>query len=146
MDASKITSMPELEQQRQMLEEKQKVVRAEFVQVELELAITFCRIALSSRDGQKIERNEAHAQEAHESALRFLSTAQVAEPLKKEIEGKLELLKKLLSELREYSQSGQLPRAHPAITSESKNFLPASIARTARSKSRAAFVLVTNPS
>ncbi|HEU5410116.1 MAG TPA: hypothetical protein VFU57_03780 [Candidatus Acidoferrales bacterium] len=99
-----VKNMAELEQLRQVLEEKQKLVRAEFVQVELDLAITFCQIALSSGDEQKIERNEAHAAEAHESAMHFLSTAQIAESLRKEIGGKLEYLQKLLRELREKAQ------------------------------------------
>lgn len=81
--------------------------------MELELAITFCQTPISAGDSQKIERNEAHALEAHESALRFLSTAQMAESLKSEIEGKLERLKKLLGEIREYSQRRQTSERSP---------------------------------
>jgi hypothetical protein len=98
-ERSKATFTLKLEQQRRALEERQKSVRTEFIQVELELAITFCQIALCSGDREKIERNQAHAREAHESALRFLSTIAPAEPIKKEIERKLEHLQKLLDEV-----------------------------------------------
>lgn len=94
-----------LEQQARILQNRQKRARAEFIQVELDLAITFCQIALSSGSSEKIERNEAHAREAHDSALRFLGTAQLSEPLKKKIEEKLEHLQKLLDEVKTKTQS-----------------------------------------
>lgn len=100
MDHSKATNAPGLEHRRQILEERQKVVRAEFIQVELDLAITFCQIALSSDDRETIERNATHAQEAHDSALRFLGTAQISEPLKTNLAEKIEHLRKLLDEVK----------------------------------------------
>lgn len=100
MDHKKTTNALHLEQQARVLAERQKQVRAEFIQVELDLGITFGQIALSSGDREKIERNEAHAQEAHESALRFWRTAQIEEPFKKQLEGKLEHLRKLLDEVK----------------------------------------------
>lgn len=101
MDSSKTGNMLALKQQHRIAQERQDALRAEFVLVELELAITFCQIALSSGDHQKVERNETHADEAHESALRFLHAAQVREPIKKEIEEKLQKLRKLLNEVRQ---------------------------------------------
>lgn len=100
MDYSKTIDASRLEEQARILEERQKQVRAEFIEVELDLATTFSQIALSSGDREKIERNEAHAQEAHESALRFWSTVQIGEPLQREIEEKLKHLRKLLEEVK----------------------------------------------
>ena len=101
MDSSKMGNMLDLKRQHRVLQERQDALRAEFVLVELDLAITFCQIALSSGDQQKIERNETHADEAHESALRCLGAAQVPDPIKKEIEEKLQKLRKLLNEVRQ---------------------------------------------
>lgn len=100
MERSKRTDGSRLGQQARILEERQKLARAEFIEVELDLAITFCQIALSSGNRQKIERNEEHAREAHDSALRFLGRAKIAEPLKTNLEEKLEHLQKLLDEVK----------------------------------------------
>ena len=105
MGYSKTIDALRFEQEARILEERQKLARAEFIQVELGLAITFCQIALSSGDREKIERNETHAQEAHASALRFLSTAQMSEPFKTQLEGKIEHLQKLLDEVKTKTQS-----------------------------------------
>lgn len=99
IDPSKATVSFNLERQRQLLDERQKLLRAEFVEVELDLAITFCQMALSSGDHEKIERNEAHAEEAFESAMHFLNSAEAPQPLKERIEEKLALLKSLLDEV-----------------------------------------------
>ena len=100
MDPSKVTLTFDLGRQRQLLEKRQKLVRAEFVEVELDLAITFCQIALSSGNEEKAERNEGHAEEAYQSAMRFLGKSDGGEPLKKQIAEKLDRLRSLLSELR----------------------------------------------
>lgn len=100
VDPSRATLTFNLERQRQLLEEQQKLIRAEFVEVELDLAITFCQIALSSGDTEKMERNEGHAEEAYESAMRFLSALPAPEPLQNQIEDKLAHLRSLLDELR----------------------------------------------
>lgn len=97
IDPSKTTVGLNLERQR--LEERQKLLRAEFVEVELDLAVTFCQIALSSGESEKMERNKAHAEEAFESAMRFLKTAEAREPLKERIEEKLAHLRGLLDEV-----------------------------------------------
>ena len=107
MEHSRTTNAQNLEQQREILESRQKAVRGEFIQAELDLAITFCQIALSSGDREKIERNEAHAQEAHESALKFLGTTQTADAVKKELEEKLEHLQNLLEEIKKRPKSAR---------------------------------------
>ena len=98
-EPSKATVAFNLEQQRRALEERQKIVRVEFVEVELDLAVTFCQIALSSGESEKIERNKAHAEEAFESAMHFLNTAEAPEPLKERIEEKLAHLRGLLDQV-----------------------------------------------
>lgn len=51
---------------------------AEFVRIELELAITFCQIALLADDVEKARRNVGYAQRAYEVAGRFASHLKVS--------------------------------------------------------------------
>lgn len=88
-----------LEERREKLEKRQRLLRAEFVEIELDLAITFCQIALSAGDLEKLERNEGHAGQAYESALHFLNTTEAPENPKVHIEDKLVHLRSLLDEV-----------------------------------------------
>ena len=46
-------------------------ISAEFVRIELELAITFCEVALAADDAEKTRRNLERAQRAYEVANRL---------------------------------------------------------------------------
>ncbi len=98
-DEVKPASASNLDRQRETLEEKQRFVKAEFVEVELDLAVTFCQIALSTGNLEKLERNEGHAEQAYQSALHFLNTVEAPEALKKRIQDKLARLQTMLEEV-----------------------------------------------
>jgi hypothetical protein len=83
-----------------LLEETHEV-KYSFVLVELDLALTFLRIAQWSRDQAKVERNLRCAEKARKSAMRFLAEVRLTEQRKKIIQEKLE-------ELEEQSLSGSL--------------------------------------
>jgi hypothetical protein len=50
---------------------------ADFVQIELELALTFCEVAATSGNETTIRRNRELAREAYESAQRFATRLDV---------------------------------------------------------------------
>ena len=81
------------------LEASFNATRCEFIRVELDLGITFCEVAASSTDQEKVRRNKKHAQEAHEAAIRFLSKSRLSEPMKQEIQGKVDRLESLLKDI-----------------------------------------------
>jgi chemotaxis regulatin CheY-phosphate phosphatase CheZ len=89
------------ERQQAVLTQRQKVLRSEFVNVELDLAITFCEIAASTNDAEKNERNMAHARKAYKAAMHFMRTTDASEPLKTQIDEKMKRLQSLLSELQQ---------------------------------------------
>jgi hypothetical protein len=56
-----------------------EIAKFQFINTELDLAITFAMTAKSSRGATaKFERNLAHASEAHDSAKRFLDSANLS--------------------------------------------------------------------
>jgi hypothetical protein len=85
----------------QILEETHEV-KYSFLLVELDLALTFLRIAQWSKDQAKAERNLSCAEKARKSAMRFLAEVPLTEQRKKIIQEKLE-------ELEGQSLSGSLP-------------------------------------
>jgi len=89
------------ERRQAVLAERQKLLRSEFINVELDLAITFCEIATSTSDAEKSERNMAHARKAYNAAMHFMRTADGSESLKKQIEEKMKRLQSLLNELQQ---------------------------------------------
>jgi hypothetical protein len=89
------------ERQQAVLAERQKELRSEFINVELELGITFCEIAASASDAEKSQRNMLHAKQAYEAAVHFMRTADGSGSLKKQIEEKMTRLQSLLNELQQ---------------------------------------------
>lgn len=54
------------------LHESSRGIRFGFISTELDLAITFCEVALNERNHQRFERNIANAQSAYISAKHFI--------------------------------------------------------------------------
>ena len=77
----------------------QRAAAADFVSTELELAMTFCHIALSSHNLDRARRNIQNATKAHDSALHFLDDAQPSRAADLRIRRKLTQLEGLLREL-----------------------------------------------
>jgi hypothetical protein len=83
------------------LRENFNAVQYEFIQAELDLAITFCEIAASTKDPQKSGRNKMHAEEARKAAKHFLSEDRLNQKMRQEIQGKMGRLERLLSKVQE---------------------------------------------
>jgi hypothetical protein len=54
------------------LQEDSRRIRFGFISTELDLAITFCEVALGTRNHEKFERNVANAQRAYIAARHFM--------------------------------------------------------------------------
>ena len=76
----------------------------QFVITELDLAITFGEIALSSGDQRKAERNAENAKRAHSSAQRFLRDAHFDEKMGREVNYRLAHIARLLQLLENRPQ------------------------------------------
>jgi len=57
--------------------QRSEAISAEFVRIELELAITFCEMALATEDPDKRRRNLQNAHRAYEVACRFANRIQM---------------------------------------------------------------------
>jgi hypothetical protein len=57
--------------QTELLRRQNQELSAEFIEIELDLGITFCEIALSADRKSKIQRNMDQARRAYESARKF---------------------------------------------------------------------------
>jgi hypothetical protein len=76
-----------------------QVVRFQFILTELDLAITFCDIALSTVDPEKVERNLENAKQAYGSAVYFLDSASLGIPMTREVHDRIQRLKVMLRQL-----------------------------------------------
>lgn len=92
-------------------------LRLQFIDTELDLAITFCQIALSADSREKAERNLAHARRASQAASERLKTPIVGPGPRStpEIDKKFRHLRKILADLKKHPP----PRLGIASTAES---------------------------
>jgi hypothetical protein len=91
------------------LREEHEAAKYQFVLIELDLAITFGNMALSSNDESKTQRNARNAKRAYQAARRFCSNALFTEKMKLEMKGKLtevQLLLRRLNSRRQYLRPG----------------------------------------
>jgi len=82
------------------LRSRMETALAQFVYTELDLALTFCDMALSTRDSDHAKRRVALAMEAYESAGRYLQELEVAPYVKQQINEKLRQLQKALEQVK----------------------------------------------
>jgi len=61
------------------LRETHEAAKIGFILTELDLALTFCKIADSADDEGRASRNRAHARKAYDSAIHFLGSATLTE-------------------------------------------------------------------
>lgn len=74
--------------------------RVQFVNIELELALTFLSIAVNARlDAQKKAWNQRQARLAYETATRFLAGAALSHAENSEVESKLQQIKTALEKI-----------------------------------------------
>jgi hypothetical protein len=76
--------------------------RVHFLLIELDTGATFCGVAKSATDPEKIERNVRNARTAHDTAVRFAREAHFDAKTKIEFDEKLDILKCLLTSLGEH--------------------------------------------
>ena len=81
------------------LREDRAALRLQFISTELDLAITFCHIAIDAEDPAKAERNTTNAHRAYRSASQYLETRTIGPQSSPEIDEKLRRLEQLLSDL-----------------------------------------------
>ena len=81
------------------LERLTEDAQTEFVRIEIELAITFCDIALTSDDPERTQRNIHNALRGYEAAMRFGQRGLRQGIQGPEFQRKLSVLKQRLHEL-----------------------------------------------
>jgi hypothetical protein len=82
------------------LREDHEALRFQFISTELDLAITFCQMALTTNDRGKAERNAANAHRAYQAASHRLETPTIFGPQSSpEIDRKIRQLEQLLMDV-----------------------------------------------
>ena len=87
------------------LVEQQDAIRSKVIATELDLAITFCQVAATTKDPARYDRNIANAQEAYSAAVYFLGCNHLKSTLTLEINAKLLRLNSLLERFDPASRS-----------------------------------------
>ena len=87
----------ELQRPQTRLRERQDALRSQLVATELDLAITFCQVAATTKNAARYERNIANALEAFYAAVYFLNCNYRKRTLDVEIKEKLLRLDSLLA-------------------------------------------------
>jgi len=98
----------ELQRTQARLREQQEALRSQLVATELDLAITFCQVAATTKDAARYERNIANALEAFYAAVYFLNCNHLKSTLDLEIKEKLLRLDFLLESLERASDPALL--------------------------------------
>jgi hypothetical protein len=81
------------------LKQNLDLTKYQFVVTELDLAITFCEIALSSNGPEKFERNTGNAKKAYQAATKFLDRSYLTEEMRREIADRISTLQMLLDQI-----------------------------------------------
>ncbi len=81
------------------LRDADEAVRIRFIVTELDLALTFCRLASSADNDVMARLNTTNARKAYDSATRFLAEATMTSQIRKDIDDKIECLRSLLPDL-----------------------------------------------
>jgi len=76
-----------------------------FLNLELDLAITFCNTGFAMRDRTHARHSAEHARQALDTVEKFARTLRLTEAAQKEISGKLSRATTLLSELERHLES-----------------------------------------
>jgi len=76
-----------------------RAVKYNFILTELDLAFTFCEMAIASHDKAKSERNTENARRAFDAATYFLDEGGFSESEKSNVRRKVTTLKALLKQL-----------------------------------------------
>jgi hypothetical protein len=86
-------------QEYESLRDAHEAAKIRFIVTELDLALTFCKIASSADNDDLARRNMTKARKAYDSATRFFAGATMASQIRKDIDNKIERLRSLLPDL-----------------------------------------------
>jgi len=89
----------DLRKKQEQLAANHRAVKYNFILTELDLALTFCEIAIASDDKAKSERNTANAQRAYDAATHFLDEGGFSGSEKSNVRRKVTGLKAVLKQL-----------------------------------------------
>lgn len=95
------------------LRARQAEATAQFISTEIDLALTFCEMASSSRDEENARRRIDRATEAYESAAHFLKRMKNSPAVKDGIVEKIEELKHAIERCKQ-AHSANVDRSMPA--------------------------------
>lgn len=82
------------------LKENHCAAQFNFIVIELDMAITFCEIALVADTTAKANRNRKHANDAYTAAIHFTENVPLTPKMVSEINGRIRRLKDLLRQLK----------------------------------------------
>ena len=85
-----------LQREHERLASNHKEAKYRFILTELDLAITFCDMALSSHDRARSTRNTENARQAYKAATHFLEDANFPDQVKAHLHEKVVRLRNLL--------------------------------------------------
>ena len=88
-----------MQRDQESLREQFESNQAQFVMTELETSITFCRVALSAKDTDRIKRNVRNACIGYKTAMRYWDNSDYDLAAVPEYCQKLDVLKSLLQQL-----------------------------------------------
>ncbi len=84
-----------------------------FLSTELETGLTFCRMALRTKDAAKLERYRANALKAYKSLLRFSNRSSLSPLQAKELQKGIAEVKRLLDRLAKGNVTSKTPSNRP---------------------------------
>ena len=76
--------------------EKMNEAKVEFLKTDLDVGITFVKIARTSADPETVSRNQRNARKAYDAVAHFLSTVTLTQIERENINTKMERLKSAL--------------------------------------------------
>src|SRR5215475_1725480 len=85
-----------LQKEHEKLASTHNEAKYRFILTELELAITFCDVALGSDDRARSKRNTVNARHAYEAATHFLADANFSDQMKAALQEKVVKIRALL--------------------------------------------------
>src|SRR5215472_14857130 len=91
-----LDKMANLQRRRERLEQDHDLAKFHFIATELDMALTYCEIAITTNDENKAELTAEYAKQAYEAARRFLPGARLAPQMNQEIDERLTRLQPLI--------------------------------------------------
>jgi hypothetical protein len=91
----------ELNRTREQVSADYEALQLQFITIELDLALTFCEVAVTTSDEGRTQRNLQHAREAYGVAKKFLAKATLPPNVRHDVEQKMRRLETQLGNMGE---------------------------------------------